>query len=549
MSTGLLDFFTLEAGEYIERLDGLLAHAGGGPPALDPFLTDTRALRGSATMARQAPIADVATALERMAKALRESAIGWDAAIRGAVIAAVDDLKILVRAVRAWGPDHDRRAQARVDELTRLAPARARRSSGAMGGGSFVYVASEAADIAAALAAFVGAPAQPEPLLGALPRVRALRGMSSLRDLAPLAEVVEAIEDAARPLDLGTGGVAIEQLAVLRAAAAVLQRAAVELRTGSVPDPNGTEAQVFAAALDAVLTDAGNDDDVVPIASLYYDDAGPHIVDEAPAPPTTPGQRFRMEVVSHAEHVQRVVADALAARESAARARAGRALRAALRALRATAVSFGEHDVAAFVDGTVGAASGLDARALGAIAEAAKLLADSRTDTGHLSERLRTLAESRSVDAAIAAGLSPLAQGTPSSVPQTEPRLGSMLGLPRTSGAHQRPSGAHQRPNVPAPRGAPAPRTAGTGGVARGSDLRALLATGIAGLGGLDREPFSTPAHIEDEGTSVEEFFYRGRAALDRALELRDAIRRRGGTPDPAEVEEIFALLELATTE
>jgi hypothetical protein len=535
MSTGLLDFFTLEAGEYIERLDGLIAQAGGGPPALDPFLTDARALRGSATMARQAPIADMATALERLAKALRDSTLSWDAAVQGAVIAAVDDLKILLRNVRTWSAAEDLRARARTEELTRLAPVKPRRSSGVMGGGSFVYVASEAADLATSLVAFVANAGHTDPLLDALPRVRALRGMASLRDLPPLGEVIEAVEDAARPVELGTGPVAAEQIAVLRAAAMVLQRAALELRTGALPDPRGPEAQQFAAAINAVLADASDADNVVPISSLFFDDAGPHVVEAAAAPPTTPAERFRMEVVSQAEHVQRVVGDARAAQDASARSRAGRAIRSALRALRATAASFGENDVAAFVDGTVGPASSLDSLALGAIAEAAKLLAEPNTDPAQLRERLRALGVGRSVDAAIAAGFSPVSQGTPISVQQTEPRLASMIGFPGTTPAQ--------------PARAVAPATVSGAPSPRGQDLRSLLATGIAGLTRLDNEPFSPPARIDDESAPISEFLYRGRAALDRALELRDAIRGRGSPPDQAELEELFALLELATTE
>ena len=71
----LLSFFTLEASEYVERLDGVLARAAQGPPALEAFLTDARALRGSATMARQGAIADVAGELERVAKSLQAAQI------------------------------------------------------------------------------------------------------------------------------------------------------------------------------------------------------------------------------------------------------------------------------------------------------------------------------------------------------------------------------------------------------------------------------------------------------------------------------------------
>ena len=42
----------------------------------------------------------------------------------------------------------------------------------------------------------------------------------------------------------------------------------------------------------------------------------------------------------------------------------------------------------------------------------------------------------------------------------------------------------------------------------------------------------------------IETLLYRGRAALDRALELRDQLRR--GPSDPTALDELFDLLELA---
>jgi hypothetical protein len=84
---------------------------------------------------------------------------------------------------------------------------------------------------------------------------------------------------------------------------------------------------------------------------------------------------------------------------------------------------------------------------------------------------------------------------------------------------------------------------------ASGSRLHALLETSIAGLHQLDSEPFSQPAEIEDDLVSIEDFFYRGRAALDRAIALKNEIRTRGGAPTADDVDELFALLDLAAAE
>ena len=118
MSTGLLDFFVLEGSECVEQLDGLLARAASGAPDFDAFARNARALRGSATMAKVQGITDVANALERIVKGLRDGRLQWTPQLRGAIIAAGDDLKILLRGVRAWGSAEDARAAERTRELS-----------------------------------------------------------------------------------------------------------------------------------------------------------------------------------------------------------------------------------------------------------------------------------------------------------------------------------------------------------------------------------------------------------------------------------------------
>src|SRR5258706_164074 len=66
---GMSDFFALEAGEYLERLDRLLAK--GDNPSADEILRLARALRGSAPMANRHPIARTAPGLEAPARAGR----------------------------------------------------------------------------------------------------------------------------------------------------------------------------------------------------------------------------------------------------------------------------------------------------------------------------------------------------------------------------------------------------------------------------------------------------------------------------------------------
>jgi hypothetical protein len=76
-----------------------------------------------------------------------------------------------------------------------------------------------------------------------------------------------------------------------------------------------------------------------------------------------------------------------------------------------------------------------------------------------------------------------------------------------------------------------------------------MLETGLAGLRPLAQEPLSEPAQLDnDQIVPIETLFYRGRAALSRALELRDAMRARGAVDDES-LQELYDLLDLARTE
>src|SRR5213592_3651861 len=97
-TAAFLDFFVLEASEYVEQIDGLLSRAADAGPDAESLQRIARALRGSATMAKLPSFAELASAVETVGRALRAGTLGWDASLQGAMTAAVDDLKILVRA-------------------------------------------------------------------------------------------------------------------------------------------------------------------------------------------------------------------------------------------------------------------------------------------------------------------------------------------------------------------------------------------------------------------------------------------------------------------
>src|SRR5690348_17975965 len=120
---GFLDFFILEASEYVEQLDGFVSRAAAAGPDIESFTRTARALRGSATMAKLTPFAELATALERVARGLRDGSLAWSPALAGTLVATIDDLKILIRSVRSWSSGDDQRAANRAAELARIAPA------------------------------------------------------------------------------------------------------------------------------------------------------------------------------------------------------------------------------------------------------------------------------------------------------------------------------------------------------------------------------------------------------------------------------------------
>ena len=62
----LIEFFQKEAMEYLGRLDQMMADADAQTPDAATFLTNARALRGSATMTRLEGLPDLASTIERL---------------------------------------------------------------------------------------------------------------------------------------------------------------------------------------------------------------------------------------------------------------------------------------------------------------------------------------------------------------------------------------------------------------------------------------------------------------------------------------------------
>ena len=76
---GFVDFFILEASEYVDQLDAQLLAAGSAAPDAEAMQRVARALRGSATMAKLPAFADLAGGMERVGRAIRDGAVQWTA--------------------------------------------------------------------------------------------------------------------------------------------------------------------------------------------------------------------------------------------------------------------------------------------------------------------------------------------------------------------------------------------------------------------------------------------------------------------------------------
>src|SRR4051812_3136495 len=313
---GMSDFFALEAGEYLDRLDALVQQPAPPPP--EELVRLARALRGSALMANQQPIARAAMGFEALARGIREGRRPWDAATKQIATRAVDDLKIFVRRAAGWTDADTVKAEALGTQLEQYGGRASAqiRAAEAMGldAGARAFVAREGAAIASALdragRALRSNPMAHDPLQQVLKALQPLRGLAALNDLPPLPDLLEGIEQAigelsrtsAAPLP-GVGDTVAE---LFQMAATSIAHAAREVAERGRPDPESAEFRKFAGLLVRFMD---SEPDVVPIETLgtIVHRGTPRGATSEHARPATLG---RLELVSHGEHL-RQAADSL----------------------------------------------------------------------------------------------------------------------------------------------------------------------------------------------------------------------------------------------
>lgn len=501
-SSELLRFFHTEAAEYLDAIEQL-----AGDPAIAPdagaFVAAARALRGSATMARVAKVADIALVCERIANGLRDGEVQWTAPLRDELRAAIAEMRGLVRAAPTWSAAEEERAAQWQQRLRRFAPAESARPTPATPAATTapVFIALQSSAIAGDLETFVANSANRGLVDDVVNRLRSLRGLAGIVDHPPLSDVADAIERALR--ELAPDALPSEtDLELLAAAASVFRRASSDLRVRGRFDRACAEVERFGRAATARPVITGPDR-VVRVDELFYSDSGPHVLQRADVPHARRDQRFRDEGISQAEHLLRLTADARRAADVFSRERAQRDLRDHLASIEVFARSFGAEQVAAFFRDLMGRGTLMDPATLETLGHGAKVLATPGLSVDDMERRLALLERAES---------------------------------------HTPPAGAS------ATIGTAAPRPAGGNGV-KGDSLRDLLQRGLESLHALDDRPLSEPARVEeDDVVPVESLLFRGRAALARAIELRDAMRAAGRV-DPASLQELYDLLDLARAE
>ncbi len=396
--------------------------------------------------------------------------------------------------------------------------------------------------LAGAAGAAFGGPPDAEPFVRS---ARALRGAATMArqpDLAGLAEALARVGGAVQQGRLSWNAGAAEALAASVEAFRRLLRAA---RSWSASD--AAEAHARAERLQTLLGStpaaASMAATVVPIRALAPDDGEDHVVHRAPAPAITADQRFRQAAVPLASALRRAIGEARRspARDDAARLTLGEDLRAALRDLRDLAESYDVRPVVNFCVAREAPLSALDERALDTVEGAAAALIESAGATW-------ARATPSGSQPAVAA---PSRASTP---PQPRPAV-----APTPSATPGAPAPA-VRPTPAAPTaavaGEAAPRdTPARPAPATGAALVALLETGISGMAGLTEslagavDAPAEPADTAADVVPIESLVYRGRAALARAREVRDALRADPPPPDAALLDELFDLLDLITVD
>ena len=571
---GMSDFFALEAGEYLDRLDALLQTPA---PAPDEMVRLARAVRGSALMASQQPIARAAMGLEALGRGLREGRRQWDVATKQLATRAIDDLKVFVRKAAAWTDADTAKAETLAAQLEQLggrpsAPVRAAEVTG-LDAGARAFVAREGAAIASALdragRALRTNPLAPDPLQAVLKAIQPLRGLAALNDLPPLPDLLDGIEQAIGELNRATTspapppapGLGDRIAELFQMAATSIAHAAREVAERGRPDVETAEFRRFAGLLVQFME---SEPDVVPIERLAT------IVHRGTAPAgaeNRPASLGQVELVSHGEHL-RQAADSLERAPSATqRELRAHTLGGTFRALSAAGGGPVAERVAEFAQAaraavTSGVAVSQPALFAAELRRAGEILSASGSgdETASAAALAAVTLAVRRLGGAEPTSAPP--QPPPPSTRRSPPPAPAALTTPaeraRRSGATRAPAAAPYEPPIGAES---SPDIAGSwmvyqrmvaAGIGPASLEELISGTPTPGRGLGARHPQESPAGGAmprgngSEPVDISTLLYKGDRARQRAQELRELAKRSSGDALRAIIDEVCDLVVLA---
>ncbi len=540
---GMSDFFALEAGEYLDRLDALLQPPT--PPAADELVRLARALRGSALMASQQGIARAAMGLEALARSVREGRRPWDAATKQITTRAIDDLKIFVRKAASWTDADTAKAEALAGQLEQLSgrPSGQVRAAEAMGldAGARAFVAREGAAIASALdragRALRTNPLAHDPLQHVLKALQPLRGLAALNDLPPLPDLLEGIEQSINEVSRTSGapapamGDTIAEL--FQMAATSIAHAAREVAERGRPDPESAEFRKFAGLLVQFMD---SEPDIVPIetvGTIVRRGTPPAGAGES-ARPATLG---RLELVSHGEHLRQAADSLERAPSTTQRELRAHTLAGTFRALGSAGGGAVAERVAEFAQAareavTSGIAVNQPARFAAELRKAGEIL----TASGSGNE---------TTTAAALAGVTLAVR----QLGGAKPPQPSAPATPTTPAGRMRTSGATRAPAF-------APHESSNDIAGTWMRYQQMVAAGV-GPASLEElisgassrfsaDAGAAPRGNGNEPVDIRTLLYKGASARRRAQELREAAKRTSGDALRAIIDEVCDLVVLA---
>jgi chemotaxis protein histidine kinase CheA len=241
----LREFFATEAADYLAQLTAAVQELDTGGGDAGELHRHTRALRGSAQMAREERVYHAALGLEAAARSVANGLLNWSEDISTRVRRTLEDIEALIK-----GGETEESADGRLKralerwkeagvEMPAEQPAPTPVSEASRQFQQFAAheVSGIVNEMEAGLATLATDPRNRDPLKSILRRQRALLGAARLEEISVVAEALRATEDMTRVIAKLNVPVKEEWLAVFRSARDVLKAAIEPLQRSEAPPP------------------------------------------------------------------------------------------------------------------------------------------------------------------------------------------------------------------------------------------------------------------------------------------------------------------------